>query len=135
MRNGRVLQNTVAEVENMRPTTKGFQHLIHTLVERFSPGDKHERIEIALQRLTRTDTTSRDVERNPPVDTHDVGACLPHRAEKFTGTEIAREVAPWRGQCPVGHEHYRYRKPTRPLSCGVCSRSFTAANLITWMHV
>ena len=44
-----------------------------------------------------------------------------YRAERFTGTEIAREVAPWRGQCPVGHEHYRYRKPTRPLSCGVCS--------------
>jgi predicted SprT family Zn-dependent metalloprotease len=58
-----------------------------------------------------------------------------YRAERFTGTEIAREVAPWRGQCPVGHEHYRYRKPTRPLSCGVCSRSFSAANLITWMHV
>jgi RimJ/RimL family protein N-acetyltransferase/predicted SprT family Zn-dependent metalloprotease len=57
-----------------------------------------------------------------------------YRAERFTGTEIAREVAPWRGQCPVGHEHFRYRKPTRPLSCGVCSRSFSAASLITWMR-
>jgi RimJ/RimL family protein N-acetyltransferase len=57
-----------------------------------------------------------------------------YRAERFTGTEIAREVAPWRGQCPVGHEHYRYRKPTRPLSCGVCSRSFSTASLITWMR-
>ena len=57
-----------------------------------------------------------------------------YRAERFTGTEIAREVAPWRGQCPVGHEHFRYRKPTRPLSCGVCSRSFSSASLITWMR-
>ncbi len=57
-----------------------------------------------------------------------------YRAERFTGTEIAREVAPWRGECPVGHEHFRYRKPTRPLSCGVCSRSFSAASLITWMR-
>ncbi len=55
-----------------------------------------------------------------------------YRAERFTGTEIAREVAPWRGQCPVGHEHFRYRKPTRPLSCGLCSRSFSTASLITW---
>ena len=64
----------------------------------------------------------------------DTAKSIGYRAERFTGTEIAREVAPWRGQCPVGHEHYRYRKPTRPLSCGVCSRSFSAASLITWMR-
>jgi RimJ/RimL family protein N-acetyltransferase len=57
---------------------------------------------------------------------------LGYRAEKFSGTEIAREKAAWVGVCPNGHEHFRYRKPTRPLSCGVCSRGFSTANLIAW---
>ena len=57
---------------------------------------------------------------------------LGYRAEKFSGTEIAREKAPWIGVCPEGHEHFRYRKPTRPLSCGVCGRGFSTANLIAW---
>lgn len=57
---------------------------------------------------------------------------LGYRAEKFSGTEIAREKASWIGVCPNGHEHFRYRKPTRPLSCGVCAKGFSAANLIAW---
>jgi RimJ/RimL family protein N-acetyltransferase len=57
---------------------------------------------------------------------------LGYRAEKFSGNEIARETAPWIGVCPNGHEHYRYRKPARALSCGLCSRKFSNANLIAW---
>ena len=57
---------------------------------------------------------------------------LGYRAEKFSGNEIARERAPWVGACPSGHEHFRYRKPTRALSCGLCSKSFSNANLIAW---
>lgn len=45
---------------------------------------------------------------------------------------IASELAPWSGRCPAGHEHFRYRKPTRPLACGRCSRGFDEANLIAW---
>ncbi|PJJ65686.1 SprT-like domain-containing protein [Compostimonas suwonensis] len=45
---------------------------------------------------------------------------------------IADELAPWIGRCPAGHLHYRYREPKRPLSCGVCSRGFSAAHLIVW---
>ena len=45
---------------------------------------------------------------------------------------IASELAPWVGTCPAGHVHYRYRKPTRPLSCGRCSNRFSAANAIAW---
>ncbi len=45
---------------------------------------------------------------------------------------IANELAPWVGLCPAGHEHFRYKRPARPLACGRCSRSFNAANLITW---
>ncbi|MEN9730935.1 MAG: hypothetical protein RL488_245 [Actinomycetota bacterium] len=55
-----------------------------------------------------------------------------YRAEKFTGKEIAEQFAPWVGLCPAGHEHYRYRKPTRALACGLCSRSFSKANVIEW---
>jgi hypothetical protein len=46
--------------------------------------------------------------------------------------EIADELAPWVGVCPSGHVHYRYRRPARALSCGVCGRSFDRANLIDW---
>ena len=45
---------------------------------------------------------------------------------------IADELAPWVGRCPAGHEYFRYRTPTRPLSCGKCSRRFDARNLIEW---
>jgi predicted SprT family Zn-dependent metalloprotease len=44
----------------------------------------------------------------------------------------ANELAPWLGTCPAGHEHYRFRQPAKPLSCGVCQRGFSRANLIMW---
>ena len=55
-----------------------------------------------------------------------------YRAEKFSGREIAQEKASWIGACPQGHEHFRYKKPTRPLSCGLCGKSFSTKNLIAW---
>lgn len=45
---------------------------------------------------------------------------------------IATELAPWVGTCPAGHQHFRYRRPTRPLSCGRCSRRFDPAFRIAW---
>jgi predicted SprT family Zn-dependent metalloprotease len=44
----------------------------------------------------------------------------------------ANELAPWLGTCPAGHEHFRFRQPAKPLSCGVCARGFSRANLISW---
>ena len=46
--------------------------------------------------------------------------------------EIAHELAPWIGQCPGGHEHVRFRRPTRKSSCARCARGFSPAHLITW---
>ncbi|MBO1902338.1 SprT-like domain-containing protein [Leucobacter weissii] len=46
--------------------------------------------------------------------------------------EIAHELAPWVGVCPAGHEHVRFRRPTRPTSCGTCARGFSRAHLIAW---
>lgn len=48
--------------------------------------------------------------------------------------EIAHEFAPWVGKCPSGHEHVRFRKPTRPLSCGTCSRGFSDQHRIRWVE-
>ena len=47
---------------------------------------------------------------------------------------IADELAPWVGTCPRGHVHYRYRKPTRALSCAKCSRRFDPAFSIDWVR-
>lgn len=46
--------------------------------------------------------------------------------------EIAHEHARWVGVCPAGHERFRFRRPTRQMSCGTCSRGFSRAHLIEW---
>lgn len=46
--------------------------------------------------------------------------------------DIAHERAPWIGRCPDGHEHYRFRRPTRESSCAKCARSFSRSHLISW---
>lgn len=43
--------------------------------------------------------------------------------------------APWVGSCPGGHEHKRYRRPTRTVSCATCSPKFSMAYAITWTRV
>lgn len=47
--------------------------------------------------------------------------------------EIAHERAPWVGECPAGHEHYRFRRPSRISSCANCARGFSQAHLINWV--
>jgi predicted SprT family Zn-dependent metalloprotease len=47
---------------------------------------------------------------------------------------VADDLAPWVGTCPRGHVHYRYRRPSRDLSCGKCSRRFSREFLIEWVH-
>ena len=46
--------------------------------------------------------------------------------------EIAAELAPWVGTCAAGHEHVRFRRPTRPLSCGSCARGYSETHRIAW---
>lgn len=46
--------------------------------------------------------------------------------------EVARELATWVGKCPAGHEHVRFRRPTRVTSCALCARGFSATHVITW---
>ena len=47
---------------------------------------------------------------------------------------IADEFAPWIGTCPAGHVHYRYKRPTRILACGRCSRRFDPRFAIDWQR-
>ena len=46
--------------------------------------------------------------------------------------EIAHERAPWIGRCPAGHEHFRFRRPTRESSCAKCARGFSREHIIVW---
>lgn len=62
-----------------------------------------------------------------------VASELGYEGKRLHGGAIADELAPWIGTCPAGHVHYRYRKPTRPLACGKCSRRFDVRNAISWV--
>lgn len=63
-----------------------------------------------------------------------VAADLGYEGKRLHDGAIANELAPWVGTCPAGHLHYRYRKPTRALTCGKCSKRFNPAYVITWQQ-
>jgi len=59
-------------------------------------------------------------------------ASLGYTGSRLYDGPVASELAPWVGTCPSGHEHFRYRTPTRPLACARCSRRFDPRNVISW---
>jgi predicted SprT family Zn-dependent metalloprotease len=59
-------------------------------------------------------------------------AALGYTGSRLHDGPIASELAPWVGTCPAGHEHFRYRTPTRPAACAKCSRRYDPAHTITW---
>lgn len=61
-----------------------------------------------------------------------VATDLGYEGKRLHDGAIADELAPWVGHCAAGHQFHRYRKPTRTLSCGKCSRSFNRQHLIDW---
>jgi predicted SprT family Zn-dependent metalloprotease len=61
-----------------------------------------------------------------------VAAEIGYAGKRLHGGAIADDLATWVGTCPNGHEHFRYRRPTRQLSCAKCSRRFDADYLIAW---
>lgn len=61
-----------------------------------------------------------------------VAADLGYDGKRTHDGSAANELAPWIGLCPAGHEHFRFRRPAKPLSCGVCGRGFSKAHLISW---
>lgn len=61
-----------------------------------------------------------------------VGLDLGYIGKRTHSGPVAEELAPWIGRCPSGHEHFRYRRPTRELSCARCSRRYDPAARIIW---
>lgn len=57
---------------------------------------------------------------------------LGYEGKRLHGGAIADELATWVGECPNGHVHFRYRRPTRQLSCAKCSRRFDPRFAIAW---
>lgn len=57
---------------------------------------------------------------------------LGYAGSRLVEDDSSAELAPWIGECPGGHLHHRYRKPTRVQSCGKCARGFNSAYLIEW---
>ena len=55
-----------------------------------------------------------------------------YAGERTHDGEIAHEFASWVGHCPAGHEHVRFRRPTKAMSCGTCSRGFSEQHRIMW---
>lgn len=58
---------------------------------------------------------------------------LGYEGKRLHGGAIADELAPWVGHCPNGHVHYRYKRPTRVVSCAKCSRRFDRRYEINWV--
>ncbi|RIX30264.1 SprT-like domain-containing protein [Amnibacterium setariae] len=59
-------------------------------------------------------------------------AAIGYTGSRLHDRPIAEDRATWVGTCPAGHEHRRFRRPTRETSCGLCSRRFSRASLIAW---
>ena len=59
---------------------------------------------------------------------------LGYEGKRLHDGPVAEELAPWIGTCPNGHVVYRYRKPTRVLSCARCSRRFDPRFAIEWVR-
>lgn len=61
-----------------------------------------------------------------------IAAGIGYEGSRVHSGAVADDLAPWVGLCPAGHRHFRYRRPARPLACGLCARRFSAAHLIDW---
>lgn len=49
-------------------------------------------------------------------------------------SEAAKNLAPFIGRCPAGHEVRRHKRPNRLVSCTRCSGSFDLAHLFEWTY-
>lgn len=54
--------------------------------------------------------------------------------QRCFSSEEARELAPFIGLCPAGHEVRRHKRPTRLVSCSRCSSRFDPDNIFDWTY-
>lgn len=55
-----------------------------------------------------------------------------YKFERLDGTDISRRRAKYRGVCPNGHEHFRFKRASYSLSCRLCSARYSEHFLIVW---
>ncbi|WP_182353066.1 SprT-like domain-containing protein [Flaviflexus huanghaiensis] len=53
---------------------------------------------------------------------------------RVTGPDFPTVPAPWRATCSAGHTHQRFRLPTRDVSCGYCSSSYSPRHALSWVR-
>ena len=53
---------------------------------------------------------------------------------RLIAPEAPRVEGRWLGRCPAGHTVTRIRRPSVPLACATCARSFRIENLLDWEH-
>lgn len=52
-----------------------------------------------------------------------------------TAEDVQRPVGNYIATCKNGHVRYKFKRPTRQLSCGSCSRTFDPTNLLEFKKV
>lgn len=89
------------------PIEEMTQTILHEIAHALTPGHKHDYV---WQRQARL---------------------LGHTGDRCATPSAVPEGA-WKGVCPNGHQSEQIRAPRRMKSCGKCSRSFKAANVLVW---
>lgn len=54
--------------------------------------------------------------------------------QRCFSSEEARELAPFIGICPAGHEVRRHKRPTRLVSCSRCSSRYDPNSIFEWTY-
>src|SRR5690348_4780803 len=85
MRNRRLRQNAVAEIEDKGAAGKRLACLVHRPIKRSTAGEKRQRIEIALHRYPALDLVARETAVDHPVEADGIERHL---------VDIAQEVGP-----------------------------------------
>ena len=62
----------------------------------------------------------------------DIARSIGYDGKRTHEGSLAADLAPIVGYCPDGHEFFRFKVATKPLSCGRCARGFNRNHLITW---
>jgi len=107
---------------------------------RITPQQAQDATEIAQAPRPRHDTGPiAPAGPSPEPDTTDGPRVRWRRPIGSTGRRLVDPHAPrmegrWRGTCPAGHTVTRMRRPSVPLACAVCARSFRVENLLEWQY-
>lgn len=104
-----------------------------TLSRYFVPGaSEHDVAQVVLHEIAHAQVGS-DAGHGPAWKA--AAQALGYEGKRTLDAPFAQAQASWVGACPAGHDHYRYRKPTRMVSCSLCAPRFDRRHLIAWRFV